>query len=341
MLRGALAMSAADSTSAPGYPATAALDEIYRKAKRAYDSDNFEECKRILRESRETNPVMLVLLAQAECELRQFRACATHAAESLKSPEHRPDKRAAIEEILAEAAHELGAVQLSVNVRGAQVFVDGELVAVSPIDAPIYVEPGAHRLSVSRHGQVATTHQIALQKGGVLQLDIVLHEPTPALPVGASLAPTLPPKSPVSVDQVSFELAPSPRSRRGPNIAIVTTGAAVALGGVALGVYLNATAGSQFDEANRRKRSLEPGTCAPTTESTRAACEDLRQSLEAGDRARNLSTLSFVIGGAVAAGTAAYWFWPRHDAPSLGMRRPRFFAAPVPGGAWITLTNEF
>ncbi|HEY5961791.1 MAG TPA: PEGA domain-containing protein [Polyangiaceae bacterium] len=333
---------AADSVrSSTSRASAASLDAIYRRAKLAYDADRFEDCKRIIREATEITPVMLVLLAQAECELHQFKACAMHAAESLKSPEHRPDKRVAIEEILADAAREVGVLVLTVNIGGAEVFIDGQLVGTSPIDTPIYVEPGAHRLNVKRVGQATVAHQIAVQKGGTLQLDVVLHDSTvPARDddlSGLASARALP----VRVERVAFELDASPRTPQGPSVAALLTGGAIALGGLTAGLYFNARSSSDFERADRLKRDLEPGTCARDDVAMRTSCSDLKGALDSGDRARNYSTLGFVVGSAAVLGTAVYWLWPRSGETRPGVEHSRLSGVILPGGGWVTLQNEF
>ncbi len=325
---------------------TPSLERTYRRAKSAYDANQFDACKQILRSAGNLTPVMLVLMAQAECELGEFRACATHASVALRSSEHKPEKRKAIEEMRAEAAREVGWVWLSVNVPDADVFIDGRRLGETPIEIPIYLDPGTHNVSVEKSGYVTMTREIEAQRGVEIPLALEMSERPrtgagsvahPTLPTTGSLVLTTPARSPVT--QGPAREPPSlPGSR--PNTAVLVAGGLVTVGGLVVGIYLNARANSEFDHASGLKVGLPAGACASNDPATRADCSSLKDRLANGDRARNYSTVGLVLGGAALVGTAAYWLWPRNHAQAA-IGGLRWTGSLGPRLGWLGVENVF
>lgn len=60
------------------------------------------------------------------------------------------------------------------NVRGAQVIVDGKVVAVTPFDGQIEVEPGPHQVAVSRAGYSTAEQVLQVPEDKLLRVKMVL-----------------------------------------------------------------------------------------------------------------------------------------------------------------------
>jgi hypothetical protein len=318
------------------------LGKIYRQAKAAYDAAQFAECKRILREGGVLTPVMLVLMAQAECELKEFKSCATHSAQALQSPEHEPDKRKAIEEMRAEAAREVGSLRLIVSTEGAEVAIDRHVWGTTPIEHPIYLDPGTHELTLKKVGYTTLTREVDAQRGVETSLIFSLTESTrtvgPTL-VPTVLAPVAPPSREASQASRPFQVSTRDDSNA-PNATILVLGGVLTVGGLATGLYLTTRADAEFNQAQELRNSLPPSACAASGPSTQASCASLRDHLQAGDRQRNLATLGFVVGGAALVGTAVFWAWPRGKLPTTP-RGLRLNASMARGDAWLEIAQIF
>lgn len=66
---------------------------------------------------------------------------------------------------LAQLKHKLASVKVSCGVDGAVVAMDGKEVGLTPLELPIYLEPGKHVLSVTKRGKLAFTRKLALLAG--------------------------------------------------------------------------------------------------------------------------------------------------------------------------------
>lgn len=67
-----------------------------------------------------------------------------------------------------------GALAIWCNVRGAQVAVDGKVVAMTPFSGQIEVEPGDHQVAVTRSGYVARELAVAVAESTLVRLRTVL-----------------------------------------------------------------------------------------------------------------------------------------------------------------------
>src|SRR5512145_2745217 len=195
---------------------------IYKQAKAAYDADKLQDCKRILQSAGSLSPIMTLLLAQAECELHEYLACATHAGESLKWTEHSPATRKGIDAMLTEAVREVGIANLAVNVDGAEASVDGQMIGATPFNGPIYLEPGTRKLSVAKSGYTTITREVEARKGVSVHLKVDLPEEPKANPPVSLKEPDAP-KAPLADPNPKPNLDPfrePPRESSGPNLAL-------------------------------------------------------------------------------------------------------------------------
>ena len=85
-----------------------------------------------------------------------------------------PDERAAVDTALAAIKGLVGALKLTVSPNGATVLIDGATVGTSPLKDPLFVDLGAHTLSVRLPGFESVEKQIGVEGGSVTELSIAL-----------------------------------------------------------------------------------------------------------------------------------------------------------------------
>ncbi len=94
--------------------------------------------------------------AEAAAHFERFLASASGAPPAIVS---------AARARLARLRHGLASLRVECLVAGAVISVDGKDVGRTPMDLPHYVEPGSHRVKVSREGFVLSAKTVELQPG--------------------------------------------------------------------------------------------------------------------------------------------------------------------------------
>ena len=88
--------------------------------------------------------------------LERYRDAAKYLAyyvrEIEKDTTATPADRSAATRTYAQARAKVGAVKLHVNVERAEVLVGQEVVGISPLEDPVFVEPGTHTISALVQG---------------------------------------------------------------------------------------------------------------------------------------------------------------------------------------------
>jgi hypothetical protein len=101
-----------------------------------------------------------------------------------------PARRAEVEERIANLRQRVGFLVLEVNVTDAEVLVDGEVVARTPVPSPLSLDVGRHRVEVRAAGHMPEQRTISVAGGDELELAIELE------PVAAPVASVPPPPAP-------------------------------------------------------------------------------------------------------------------------------------------------
>jgi len=334
----AMALSVPARATEPGSLSsdpTVAQSMIYRQARAAYETNQFQECKRLLQNSGPLVPVMMLLLAQAECELGEYRICATHTRESLKWTGHKPHIRIGIETMLAEATREIGSIMITVNVDNAEVSVDGQLVGKTPLTDATYLDPGTRNVSVAKQGYTTVTRGIEAQKGILLRLNIELTEESQTrMVVAATSSANGNPKP-----KATAVREPQLQSVR-PNVAILITGGVATVGGLVTGLYFNSKAHMEYDTSAALREKVGQAGCAAGGGASSPDCQNLMKHAQNGDKARNYSTASLAVGATILVGTTLYWLWPRQQSPRTDQAL-KVTAALTPANAWLGISWGF
>ncbi|WP_437711858.1 PEGA domain-containing protein [Sorangium sp. So ce448] len=328
----AVVCCAAPGRTQPGEAETVAMTEqarkLFKEGVAAFKQSRWAEARAAFLTALALNGHYTILgnLAAAELKLGRYRDATAHLARCVREMEEdatsTAEERARGEAAYAEARAKVGALVLHTNVDGARVFVDSTWQGVMPLADPLFVEPGAHTISVEREDYETKKTTVQFGAGGTLE-----HR----MPMERRPAGTPAPKAPETT------AAPAPALREGaddggPRPEVLIAGGAVAGAGVIAGVVLTALAVGRGGDADTQRETVvrDDGPAACAVETPR--CAVLRETLEGAADLKNAALWTFVGAGAVGLATGAYALWaPR--AP-----RPAVMAAPVVtagGGALV------
>ena len=87
-----------------------------------------------------------------------------------------PDLRTQAEQLVAQMRAEMGLLQITINVDGADVLVDGARVGVSPLVSPVDVGPGWHVVEAQREGYAGTPQRVSVTTGATAAVAVTLAE---------------------------------------------------------------------------------------------------------------------------------------------------------------------
>jgi hypothetical protein len=324
---------------------TARATELFKNGKAAFAKGDLPEAERLFAEAwglRKSSDIA-ANLAQSELEQQKFRLAAEHFSWALANllPSASDAQRRAVEQGLAKARAEVGALRLEIQPEGSDVLVADQPLGRAPIPGAVFVDPGEVILSVRHEGYVSLSKRVMVAKGTEQAVSIELPLKEEPLPPAAPPPPTEAQPSPVE---------PSDRSSRKSLVpAIVATGFAVVGGAVGLGFTLSAN--SEEKEADELSSGLGPSACAPNGGGSPSDCAELKDKRESVQTSRNVAIGAFVVGG-VAALAAGYFYWdalshrPEQSArraKPLSALRPSFDVARGPGlGSFeLGLSGEF
>lgn len=284
----------ATSSPAPGAAADDEADQLFSRGNDAFDRGDLDEAYALYKKAWALKRTYDIAgnLGQVELKLGKFRDAAEHLDFTLRlfPPTGKSEPREAIRRALDAARNEVGALSITVNVRGASVAIDGQPVGLSPFDAPVFVEPGKRTVEATLEAHLPTRITIDIGKNEVR--DIAL---------------SLTPKS-----------QPPPPPRNVP-LLITGFGLGLAAAGTGIGLMIPATnKGSDADALLAQLVASEPdGKCPCGSEPQRARLKGMRQD---HDLFFNVAVGTFVGAGVLAAGSAAYaltpWFQRPHTSPS-------------------------
>jgi hypothetical protein len=212
--------------------------------------------------------------------------------------------RAAFEVVRTKVA----AVTVAVTPPGADVFVDSARIGRAPLDAPVFLEAGPHRIEARQEGLETASVEVNAKRGEATEVTLALKTPA-----GAPAA-----KNPPASDPISRNDEPPASKNYVPAIVTASLGGVALAGGV---VFLVLRAGKQSDASEKLDTLDGNNPCGPhSPRENVATCADIE---EASDQAATLGTLSIVsFGVAAGAGIATFFLWPKGDSRSglLGVR---------------------
>lgn len=240
-----------------------------------------------------------------------------------------PGKRTDMEQSLQQASAQVGRLLFTVNIEGSTIIVNGIDRGRSPLDAPVFVEPGAYTIEVRHPGYATDQRSGSIERGKTVTAAVNLsaEKIVPPMPtVAASTSATVPP--------------PVPRSRVPAYVVGGVGVASVIFGGVLVG-----TAEGKRGEV-RAKLPLDAtgkpacGQTAPVGAPPGSLCDELRTTATSANTLGNTGIALFAIGGIAIAGAAVYWLWPSKPAALV---KPASVVLPViaADGGGLQWTGSF
>ena len=203
-----------------------------------------------------------------------------------------------------ELSPEVAALYLTVDVQGALVTLDNEPMGKTPLEAPLSMPPGAHRLVVSKPGYITEDQELNIVPGDKTALTVTLE------------------KRP-DIDDTQAEIVRE--GRHGPLfwISLSATGAAAVLGGIFWGL---ASA-----KANDVQKNDSDYLAARTEDMINFYDDERRDARKTGRRFQNAAIGLTVATGVFAAATVGVIIFETHRRPS---ENPQSLSA-RPGGLTV------
>jgi hypothetical protein len=238
------------------------------------------------------------------------------------------DKRGDAERRRAELLKRVGILEITAEVEGADILIDGTSYGQTPRTAPIYLDSGNHLLSV-RKGKLQHVQRLTTERGQKQTVVVALSENTPP---PLAMAPSQIPLPPPPVQPPPPADVPPEAPRTGLRVAAWATaaGAAAVFTG---GVIETVVASHKRDDFN--------STLAP--DGSGRSCGTDRPNYGGGvcrtlyddwNQARTLGLVG-IIGGAVLGAASITMFVVSND----GNRK--LACAPAPGALGVTCAGRF
>ena len=134
----------------------------------------------------------LAQMALAEQALGLWREANEHLQRALQKDEPWiAEHRATLEAAAREIRSQLGALEISCNIAGAEVRLNGALLGLTPLTGPVPLVAGANVITVSKPGFFEMARQVGVDAGRLSRLDVVLTaSPTASFLRPAQLLPS-------------------------------------------------------------------------------------------------------------------------------------------------------
>ncbi len=116
------------------------------------------------------NPRVLFNIGQNHYQLQDYAGALRALERYLAEAGSEADSRRQAQETLETLRARVGRLDLSVNLRGAEVVIDDEVVGVSPLPGPIAVSIGRRRISASLAGRAPLSRVIEVAAGDTVKL---------------------------------------------------------------------------------------------------------------------------------------------------------------------------
>ena len=216
-----------------------------------------------------------------------------------------PDKKKFIQKRLAEAKKQIGTLQVSVNVVGADVLIDGKLLGKSPLVAEVFIEPG-ERVVEARFGGRTASESILVARASSQQVVLAIDT--------------------------------------GPDMRIVIAGGAAGVVGIGLGLTFTILSNGKAGDAEDLKGTLEAsgGKGACNVSANKARCDELSGLRDDEALFGNGAVWSFIGGGTALAATTVYFLVARREeqasAPESGVR---VAPAVIAGGGGLVIDGRW
>jgi hypothetical protein len=234
-------------------------------------------------------------LGLVELKLGKHRDAAEHLAFALRHspPSDGESIRTKIRQRLDEAMASVGTLRVKAGVPGAEIVIDGTVVGTEPLEGEVFVEPGAHTIEARLVGYKGAPQAVTVAKGQSVDVALTLVKSASTVE-GSGTAGGPGGGKPVVVD--------------GPNKGLIIAGIASSVAAAGAGIGFAVVSNGKGSTADERLETLrqQAGNRSPCRAVQTMACEEVRGLIVDRDLFGNLAAWSFLISGAVGAGTAIY-----------------------------------
>lgn len=191
--------------------------EAFQAGVAAHEAARYQEALAHFEEAQRLKPHPLVQVNIANChdKLDHPVEAIFHYERFLDSGQAKPEQRKEVADALKRLRGMVGRLLLSVTPDGASVVIDGGPARRAPIEEPIPLKAGAHRIEVRRDGYDPAAREFDVKGGGVLEIAVQLEASKAAPPV----APPVPRPAPAATTAPSEpppEAAPPPAPAPAP-----------------------------------------------------------------------------------------------------------------------------
>lgn len=222
-----------------------------------------------------THPQIALNLGRAEMEIGKYRDSIAHLHYHLEHAEAGDPDMPTSRRWLTESEKKVARLEITVDVAGSEVLVDGVLEGKAPLSGRVLVDPGAHRVEVVR-GTAREARTVEVAQGASVRVSFGAAEPEPE--------PALPAERVVLVD--------APVEWR---TAALISGGALSVAGLAMGgVFLGL--------------SLDRGAAADAAARDPSGRDAMVKAAEDEASFRSAMVWGFAGAGVALAGTAAVFF---------------------------------
>ena len=246
--------------------------ERFSRAVELYNAGDFPSALAELNRAAAVRPSYKVLyaIAQVRVQMNDYVGAVSAYTQYLQGggAEVDEERRAAVQKELSRLEQRISALIVSSNVAGSEVYLDETLVGTTPLEAPLRVNSGQHRIRV-RHPDYPSQSRTVSLAGGLreeLAFTLVPSKPKPdSPPVGEAVSP--PPRS--STGRVALPALRSAvdsnrldeRSTRFPWVGWVATSALAVGAGVtgAIALSKNAKLADKRDQLGTTEPALADG----------------------------------------------------------------------------------
>jgi tetratricopeptide (TPR) repeat protein len=132
----------------------------FQEGVKFFDQKKYEEARAAFLQAYalKRHPAVLLNLAQSELRSAHPADASNHFAAFLReSPNASGIERSEAERGLNDARSKIGRLHITVNVTGADVFIDGEQVGQSPVADALEVTTGSHAIEARYNGRSAAS----------------------------------------------------------------------------------------------------------------------------------------------------------------------------------------
>ncbi len=145
----------------------------------AYDNKDYEAARVAFAQAYALEPLpeLLINLGHSELKTSRYVDGCRHIARALREAEIGLGERRAAEHALENAEHFVARIKVNVNLDGADLVIDGQDIAASPMIYPWYLEPGEHRVRASKEGFQSDDQVVTIAKGQLKTIRLNLLRP--------------------------------------------------------------------------------------------------------------------------------------------------------------------